>query len=93
MPNLHVTSAASSLKFCPVAEGKADIYLRYGTHHGVGYSSGAGDFAERGRQRRDARGRAVSLSGKNQSFENVAGLWRVGWRKLEFGQQTLTIRS
>jgi len=68
-PNLQETSAASSLKFCRIAEGKADIYPRYGrtmewdtaAGHAILQSAGGSVVTPEG---------APFHYGKNQIFEN-----------------------
>lgn len=67
--HLQVTSAASSLKFCLLAEGKADIYPRYGRTMEWDTAAGQAILQSAGGSVVTPEG-APFTYGKNQLFEN-----------------------
>jgi len=68
-PNLQETSASSSLKFCRIAEGKADIYPRYGRTMEWDTAAGQAILQSAGGSVVTPEG-APFHYGKNQLFEN-----------------------
>lgn len=64
LPIAERTSAGSSLKFCLIAEGKADIYPRFGPT--MEWDTAAGDAVLRG-----AGGRVLDLNGEPLSYGNA----------------------
>ena len=57
----EIVSAGSSLKFCRIAEGAADLYPRLGPHHGMGRRGRPCHRQCGGGQRRDHRRRTTHL--------------------------------
>ena len=74
-PNLQETSAASSLKFCRIAEGKADLYPRYGRTMEWDTAAGQAILQSAGGSVVTPEG-APFHYGKNQIFENSAFIAR-----------------
>lgn len=70
-PNLQETSAASSLKFCRIAEGKADLYPRYGRTMEWDTAAGQAILQSAGGSVTHPDGSQFTY-GKNDIFENGA---------------------
>ena len=66
------TNAGSSLKFCLVAAGEADIYPRAGHDHGMGHGGGPCG-AGGGRRRMSRTGTARRSSMASRVFATIAG--------------------
>ena len=74
-PNLQEVAASSSLKFCRIAEGKADIYPRYGRTMEWDTAAGQAILQSAGGSVVTPEGEPFHY-GKNQIFENGAFIAR-----------------
>ncbi len=68
----HVTSIGSSLKFCLIAQGEADIYPRFGRTMEWDTAAGHAILSAAGGQVNDVHGNALVYGKVKQNFENPA---------------------